>query len=414
MGAGLGQVEAISTEAVKVMTAEFSPPENWLIEQLRFDRTSRAARAASLALPSSLDWNQVIATAQWHGLAGLLLASDTADAMPAEARAQLEEIAFETRTCNAAHRLGLEEWLNRFDAAGIPTIILKGIAVTALVYGRSSLRWMQDVDVLVRREDFGRAGELLRAAGFSPCRELGGATEPTLRTQTHWINPTPPGGALDLHWHLIDSGYYAHHVPIKWFWDHTVSVPFLGREMRVLAPEAQLLHLTAHLELHHASVSLLALYDIAALIHKFSSAMDWELLLNTAARFEWGQSLRHTVQRAETLFGVSLPNGVAARLEHLPPTWHERLARVLATPAAHPAVFLFDGWEQPGVRGKVRYWWRSLFPSAEFMQERDAGGRQGCPALRYLLRLARGMYRIPRALFSGVAQLLHPAEAKRG
>jgi hypothetical protein len=120
------------------------------------------------------------------------------------------------------------------------------------------------------------------------------------------------------------------------------------------------------------------------------------------------------VQRAETLFGVSLPNGVAARLEKLPPTWHERLARVLATPAAHPAVFLFDGWEQPGVRGKVRYWWRSLFPSAEFMQERDAGWRQGGPVPRYLLRLARGMYRIPRALFSGVAQLLHPAEAKRG
>ncbi len=374
--------------------------QQWIIEQLRFDRAEHNA-----ALSESLDWEQVISTAQQNGLAGLLLASAASHTLPPNVRARLEAIAFDTRTYNAAHRLGLEEWLGRFDAAGISTVILKGIAVTALVYGRSALRRMQDVDVLVRRADFERAGELLRAAGFTRYRELGGTTESTLRTQSHWIHLTPPGIALDLHWHVIDSGYYAHHVPIEWFWDHTQSVPLLARQMRVLTPEAQLLHLAAHLELHHAGGGLLALYDVAALIHKLGGTMDWDLVLATATRFEWGQSLRRTVQRAQDVFGVSIPNAVRDRLAHLPTTWHERLVRALATPAAHPAVFVFDGWWQPGVRGKVRYWWRSLFPSAEFMQVHGPVRSDGELAWQYALRLGRGVQRIPRALWAGITQM---------
>jgi hypothetical protein len=78
----------------------------------------------------------------------------------------------------------------------------------------------------------------------------------------------------------------------------------------------------------------------------------------------------------------------------------------LASSAAHPAAFLFDGWEQDGLRAKARYWGYSLFPAEAFMRERDpVQGRRNLAVL-YLLRLGRGLYRIPRALGAGVAQLL--------
>ncbi|MCX7838353.1 MAG: nucleotidyltransferase family protein, partial [Anaerolineae bacterium] len=316
-------------------------------------------------------------------------------------RQRLEEIALRTRVSNTLHCLGLEEWLERFDAAGIPIVILKGVALTALVYGRASLRRMQDVDILVRRADFQRAEELLRAAGFLRYRDLSGALGPTLRTQSHWIKTTP-ASALDLHWHLVDSGYYAYRVPIEWFWEHTIKVPFWGREIRVFTPEAQLLHLAAHLELHHAGDGWLSLYDIAALVHKFGDKLDWELVLDAAIRFEWNGSLYRTLQHAHDAFGVSIPSPVRERLARLPTSWHERLARVLATPAAHPAAFVFDGWWQPGVRGKVRYWWRSLFPAAEFMQTHGTIRTRRELIWQYLLRLGRGLWRIPRALWAAV------------
>ncbi|MEW5720294.1 MAG: nucleotidyltransferase family protein, partial [Chloroflexota bacterium] len=174
------------------------------------------------------------------------------------------------------------------------------------------------------------------------------------------------------------------------------------RRVRVFSPEAQLLHLAAHLELHHAGAGWLWVYDIAALIHKFGGAMDWEVIVDTAVRFEWGQSLRVALERAQAVFGVAVPESATARWADLRATRSERLARVLAEPTAHQAAFLFDGLNQRDWRARVRYLWRALFPSPEFMRIHGPIRNRRDLAWQYLLRLGRGLYRIPRALWSGV------------
>jgi len=100
---------------------------------------------------------------------------------------------------------------------------------------------------------------------------------PTIRTQTLWLHPRLPGG-IELHRHLIDSGYYARRLPMEWFWEHTMDAPLGARRVRVFAPAAQLLHLAAHIELHHASARWLWPYDIAARLHKFGASLDWDFL----------------------------------------------------------------------------------------------------------------------------------------
>ena len=373
--------------------------ERWLLQQLRFDRVGR-----DLNLSDPPDWEQVVVVARRERLAALVL-DCAAAVIPPDVRAQLEEIRLRTRLYNALLLMQLEEWLTRFEAEHLPTIVLKGAALIALVYKRTTLRPMSDVDVLVRREDFERAGRLLQAAGFAPYREVTGSDEMSIRTQTLWLRPSPPGGGIDLHWHPIDSGYYARTVPMTWFWEHTVAALLGNRSMRVLSPEAQLIHLGAHSELHHAGEGWLWLYDIAALINKFGGALDWELIVDTAARFEWGHSLRVALERAQTTFGVAVPERVNARLATLRATRQERLARVLAEPTAHQAAFLFDGLHQRDWRARARYLGRALFPAPEFMRMHGPIRNRRDLAWQYLLRLGRGMYRIPRALWAGVAQL---------
>jgi hypothetical protein len=273
------------------------------------------------------------------------------------------------------------------------------------VYSDFALRPMLDLDVLVQRADFQRAGALLGAAGFAPQDEDAGNDPPTIRTQVVWAKQAPPFFCLDLHWHLIDSGYYARHIPAEWFWEHTVEVSFRARHIRVLAPEAQLLHLASHSELHHAGAGNWWLYDIAALIHKFGAALDWEVVVATAQRFEWGQSLRVALDRAQTTFGAQVPASVLARLATDRVTRHERLARALAEPSAHLAAFLFDGWEQVGWRARARYLWRSLFPPAEFMRVRAPIRTRRDLLWQYALRLGRGLVRVPRALWVTVTQM---------
>lgn len=121
----------------------------------------------------------------------------------------------------------------------------------------------------------------------------------TIRTQNAWVRETPAGLGIELHWHLIDAGYYVQRVPIAWFWDHSMEVPLGARRVRVFSPEAQLLHLAAHIELHHAGAGVWWVYDVAALLHKFGGALDWDLIIDAAERFEWGRSLRVAVARAD-------------------------------------------------------------------------------------------------------------------
>ncbi len=402
MGAGLDQVETIAAQSKgpSVPNVPNGVAAQWIVEQLRFDRAG-----PDRVLSNPPDWDRVVALAQAERLAELLLTTDAAESFPPAVRDSLEKVRLDTLARNGWFIQQLEEWLARFDAAGIPAIVLKGAAMIALVYQRLALRPMSDLDVLVRRVDFERAGELLRAAGFSPHDEDATNKTQTIRTQVAWVRETPASLAIELHWHLIDSGYYVRHIPIEWFWDHTIDVHLRSRRIRVFAPEAQLLHLASHLELHHAGAGVWWLYDIAALIHKLGAALDWDVVVDTAQRFEWGQSLRVALERAQATFGAPVPERVTARLAGIRVTRHERIVRTLVEPSAHLAAFLFDGWEQGSWHARARYLWRSLFPSAEFMRARVPIHNRRDLLRQYLLRLGRGLYRVPRALWASVEQM---------
>jgi hypothetical protein len=226
----------------------------------------------------------------------------------------------------------------------------------------------------------------------------------TIRTQNAWVRETPAGLGIELHWHLIDAGYYVQRVPIAWFWDHSMEVPLGARRVRVFSPEAQLLHLAAHIELHHAGAGVWWVYDVAALLHKFGGALDWDLIIDAAERFEWGRSLRVAVARADDVRRVRSGGG-------------DRASRGDACHLARARGADFGGTIGPSCRVSVRqlgagswrargrYLWRSLFPPVGFMRGRSPIRNRRDLLWQYLLRLGRGLYRVPRALWAGVAQM---------
>jgi hypothetical protein len=65
-----------------------------------------------------------------------------------------------------AYRRTLAETLNGLRRAGIPFLVLKGAALAETVYANPVQRHCHDIDLLVRREDFPRTDESLRALGF--------------------------------------------------------------------------------------------------------------------------------------------------------------------------------------------------------------------------------------------------------
>jgi hypothetical protein len=255
----------------------------------------------------------------------------------------------------------------------IPVVLLKGAALAESLYGNLALRNMDDLDLLVPH---GRAEEsrlLLRGLGYRP-------HEIEERPGTHLVyrgtEAFVPAGSyacpVGLHWHLLDTPYYLHRVPMGWFWERTCLATVGGEEVRVLSPEANLVYLPAHLALHHRMHGLAWLVDLAWLVHHSRQALDWEEIVGTAQRFELLLALQATLSRLASLW-PRLPLAAALeRAQALRPTAHERTAyRLLTTEPRSPFLdFFSDVWGMPDASTRLHFVAANTFPQAEYMERR--------------------------------------------
>lgn len=84
------------------------------------------------------------------------------DSRAAMLRSSALAVEFLSRAVDsAAYRVGLA-----FDAAGIPHVFIKGVAIRSLLGELSSCRRTTDVDVLVSPADYRRASQVLQTEGF--------------------------------------------------------------------------------------------------------------------------------------------------------------------------------------------------------------------------------------------------------
>ena len=188
-----------------------------------------------------------------------------------EAAAELARIRAKTRVDNLLLLARLEQALDLLGAAGIRPIAIKGIDVLPRLYPAFDERTLDDIDLLVRREERETAIAALTDAGW---------TAPSEPERTHWLRssfemplvaPGPVGVTLEIHWSLgqdvryriDDAGLFARAVPFE----------IEGRKLFRLDEHDAV----AHLLLHHVQ-------------HYFDRRLKWVLELGRRAAtpgFSW-------------------------------------------------------------------------------------------------------------------------------
>jgi hypothetical protein len=113
-------------------------------------------------------WDEVLAQLRNHGMAPLLYVhlKGAGVELPSDAAHVLQSMYVRHRWADRVRRRVLREILAAFQAEDIPTLVLKGGALTYLVYPESGLRPMSDLDILVPRPEVWRAGRVLAKLGF--------------------------------------------------------------------------------------------------------------------------------------------------------------------------------------------------------------------------------------------------------
>jgi hypothetical protein len=263
------------------------------------------------------------------------------------------------------------------------------------------MRSMHDNDLLVRRADAIRAGEVLAGLGYAPYQDRSLASALRHDFQLAYSRRHPAGVTVfaDLHWSLFTPQLYpvAEHL----VWSHVESFDLGDTKVLVLDKLLTLVHLAAH-DAQHRFTEPRIVEDLAAAWNRWQADIDDDALVDLAGVTGLTHALAYS-------FAVAAHRGL---LLAVPPALTSRAASTLARvrpggrPDAPPAHRDYAGYAAALVLARpdraARFIASRAFPPIESLAaftgrpvSRRLYAEYAIRPLRPLIRMAR--HRAPRA-----------------
>jgi hypothetical protein len=159
---------------------------------------------------------------------------------------------------------------------------------------------------------------------------------------------------------------------LEWFWSQTVLQKTPFGQIRILTPEATLVHLALHDVLQHDKadlggfgsldgIKLRRKYDMHRLLSKYD--LDWELVITQARKLRREMAVEQALIQSKYLFNTRFPEKIISSLGGRPtiatlPIERRQQRHYLRTFARLP-------W-----RARLKYVWSAVFLPQEVMRER--------------------------------------------
>lgn len=266
---------------------------------------------------NNIDWNYLLKLAARHGLAPLLfhhLNSVCPEAVPAPVLSGLKNHFNANLGYNRFLTGELLRLLNLFENHGIHAVPFKGPVLAFSVYGDLALREFLDLDIMIRKQDFSKAKDLLISQGYLPIYRLNYSQEMAsieLQRQFHF-RQEKNGVNLEIFWEFTSKGL-SFPVNLRHLWDRLEKVSFFGTEISTFSPE-DLLHILCFHGYKHAWESLDWICDIAGLIQTHQE-MDWKRVMEVPVRVDSERTLFLGLYLAKDLLSINLPEYVWQKVQ---------------------------------------------------------------------------------------------------
>ncbi len=217
--------------------------------------------------------------------------------------------------------------VERLQAAGIKTMLLKGAPLSLLYYKNNGARPMADIDLLVPHAQARPAYDLLVAAGWTPTPTLNEG----LLNYDHSLHFTNASGReLDLHWCLFHGCCHGDETD---FWATAAPVRMAGVATLAPGPTEMLFHTVVHGMAWNPEPPIRWVADAMTLIQSPDAAIDWTRLIQLAERHRVGLRLKNGLAYLGAAFPAAVPPAVMDALNHLPVRYLEKMEyRFLMTP----------------------------------------------------------------------------------
>ncbi|HEX6925920.1 MAG TPA: nucleotidyltransferase family protein [Longimicrobiaceae bacterium] len=284
----------------------------------RGDRSASAQRLQAL-LDEGIDWSLLLTLAHRHRLAPLVywhLEALDEHAVPEAVRRRLRHTFFENASWQLRFTGELRDLLQVLSDHGIIAVPYKGPVLAKQLYGAISLRESSDLDILVRRDDFARARELLLERGFTARRPLDNRDRAfMLRNRYAESLDGPLGLTVELHWGFTNADV-AFPLALDELQPRLQELDIDGFEVPAFAAEDHLLILTVH-GAKHLWCRLEWVCGVAELARTFSP-VQWQVVAQRARETGSERTLLLGLLLAHELLEAPIPQDLLRRARRNP------------------------------------------------------------------------------------------------
>jgi hypothetical protein len=293
--------------------------------------------------------------------------------------------------------------LDAFAAADIPVISLKGIALIQKIYADPGERYVGDMDLVVKPEDYDRARVVLDSldyvsspAYFDPkikgCDPFIFHYATSLRSFA-FTKKAGVGFYVHLHWHLINSvlPLFMLTVDMDEIWQESIEEQCGDNVVRVLAPHHAVLFLALHAFKH--SYNKMSLFtDLQKTLEHYADQLDWDRVLVSALQWNAATPLYYSLKITSEIVSLAIPEGI---METITPKKESRLVAEVLTRVQEERLatdnLVYSLWLDMvhGVWAKLRFIFLSFFPSPRQMSQMYGVKLTPFIFLRYFQRLSR-------------------------
>jgi hypothetical protein len=233
------------------------------------------------------------------------------------ALAQLRAVYRRTWVSNQIMLRQLESVVAKFEDNGVPTLLLKGVAMLAHYYEDVGTRIMADLDILVPTEQCDVAIQTLLDSGWRPYNRSIAKLSASYRRPFHAVPFVHKklNVSLDLHWHV--SHYHLNASYDRPFWQEAIPIRVGSVTTRVLCPTDQMIHTCLHGLIHELGDNIRWLPDVLRVL-SHDPKIDWDGFVVQCQQLTITAPMMKVVSYLRNSWGFQVPNSVTVALAQTP------------------------------------------------------------------------------------------------
>jgi hypothetical protein len=259
----------------------------------------------------SIDWEDVINIAQANRVMTLLFYKirqlGLEDRLKPETR-RIMSLEYHMGVArNVVIRHVLKDMIRSLNQCGIKAIILKGaINFCENIYENWNLRSMEDLDVLIKEEDFPVARKCMQTAGL---HYVGGRIPYDLSEDFEGRDI-----AIDMHYLPVPEKYIGL-FDMDSFWANTVEVEMDGIKTHIPCPTDQIYHKFVHDVIRHQELINFQIQDLCDFVmtcQHYKERIDWEEILYRVRKNDIESLFKLHCWQIKKNLGLELPEPINA------------------------------------------------------------------------------------------------------